>query len=78
MRQTIKQIKQIVSEVVAASSQHYQKEVIRQELQDMLVNRVKDGKIDDQQSLDEFFATVDMAKEALKNVPFDVYKKISK
>lgn len=78
MKKTIRQIKEIVSEAVAASTQHFQKELIRQELQNMIVDRVKEGKITDQSSLEEFFSTVDMAEKALKNIPFEIYLKISK
>ena len=53
------------------------KEEIRQHLQDHLTSLVAAGKITNQEELDEFFATLEMAAKALGGVPIEVWQKMS-
>lgn len=74
----MRNIKKFIHEVlleakVSASSEYMQKEVIRQDLQDMIASKVASGEIVDQAQLDEWFKTATMALGALKMVPIEAY-----
>ncbi len=56
---------------------YQRKEHIREQLQKMITDGIAAGNIKDQQGVDDFIATVGMAMEALKMVPFEVYSKIA-
>ena len=71
-------IKILIDESVASASPSYmKKEFVRDEIQTLILNRIQDGSIASQKDLDDMFATIDMAARALKNVPFEVYVKLS-
>ena len=72
-------IRNVIAEVgrspvkVSASQEYMKKENVRQELQDMIAEKVVSGEITDQTQLDEWFKTVTMALNALKMVPIEAY-----
>lgn len=70
-------MKSIMTEKIRASREFLQKENIREEIQKMIIDAVGSGKISSKQDLDEFFKTVSMAANALQQVPFEVYQKLS-
>mgnify|MGYP003480784636 FL=1 len=61
---------------VSASSSYMRKEVIREKLQEMIVDAVKSGDVKDDASLKELLSTFDMATRALAGVPFAVWQKM--
>lgn len=61
---------------VGASSSYMRKEVIREKLQEMIVDAVKSGDVKDDASLKELLFTFDMATRALAGVPFAVWQKM--
>lgn len=63
--------------VVSASPEFLKKEFVRDEIQTLVLNRIKDGSLASQNDLDAMFATIAMATKALKGVPFSVYVKLS-
>lgn len=66
-----------MTEKIRASREFLQKESVREEIQKMIIDAVGSGKISSKQDLDEFFKTVSMAANALQQVPFEVYQKLS-
>lgn len=80
----LKLLKEYVEEVEMAEAKgkvtignaYKKKEMVRERLQDMIVNAIESREIDDQQGLDDLVATFDMAIKALKMVPFAVYAKM--
>lgn len=62
---------------VAASPEYMKKEAVRQALQDMVSGMVADGRVGNQQALDEAFAALDMSVKALKMVPFEVWQRMA-
>lgn len=54
------------------------KESLRQSIQDMLTAAVASGDVSSKEQLDEWWSTLDMASKALRGVPFDVWKAMSK
>lgn len=63
---------------VSASPEYMKKEAVRQALQDVVKTMVADGRVGDQQALDDAFAALDMSVKALKMVPFEVWQRLSK
>lgn len=53
------------------------KEEIRQALYDILERRVISGEIGDQDGLDEFWKTVDMASRALRSIPYEALSRVT-
>ena len=77
MKITLGQLRALVKETkIGASDSYMKKELVRERLQQMIVDMVRSGEIADQQSLDDFIVSVDMSAKALKMVPFDVFKKM--
>lgn len=68
---------ELVFEAIVASMSYRRKEIVREELQDMIVSRIKSGDITTQEDLAEFFKTITLATTALRSIPVDVFKKIS-
>ena len=57
-----------------AGADYLKKEAVKDVIQVALLDRVRAGEIRDQQGVDSFFATVDMAAHALRMIPFAVLK----
>lgn len=74
---TRKLLESMVIEAIKASPSYMKKEAIRETLQQMIASKVSSGEVDSQGSLEELFKTFDMALNALKMVPYDVYAKIA-
>jgi len=72
-------IEQFVFEAIksktGASKQYMKKEAVREKLQVLLQDAVDSGEIKNQEELEDWWSTVEMAKNALKMVPFAVWKR---
>lgn len=66
-------VRSMVAEAIGASEEYMKKEVVRQQLQDLIASKVASGEIHDQRQLDEWFKTASMALMALKMVPIEAY-----
>jgi len=64
----------IAESKVSASAEYMKKEAVRQDIQDLIVKKVKSGELSDQASLDMWFAAADMSLKALKMVPIEAYQ----
>jgi hypothetical protein len=74
---TFNVIRELIREALVKTTDEYmKKESVRQEIYLMLLDNVKNGKITNQEELNDYFKTVDMSVKALKMVPFDAYKSI--
>lgn len=72
-------IKEFIREaVVAASAEYARKEDVREALQAVLQQFVSSGTISSQEELDSWWKSVDMSVLALRHVPLDVWKRMSK
>ena len=75
---TIKNIRRAVKEaLIKASDAYMKKEVVRSELEKFVKLQVKKGHVTNQAELDELFQTFNMAMNALKMVPYEVWQKQS-
>jgi hypothetical protein len=81
---SIDRLKNMINEFITLNerggeltSEYAQKELLRQKLQDIIIDSVKLGNIKNQNDLDNLFATMTMALNTLKMVPIQAYKKIS-
>ena len=74
---SVNKLKDYIVEVIKASPEYMQKEKVREALQNIIVNMVKNGVISTDDDLTDFFNTSDMALKALKMVPLGAYKKLS-
>ena len=54
------------------------KEEVRREVQQVVVDRVRRGDVRDEADLEDLFATLDMALDALRMVPFDAWSVAAK
>jgi hypothetical protein len=61
---------------ISASPQYMGKEAIRQALQNVVQEYVRSGKIKNQEQLNEFWDTIDLASKALKGIPYDVFSRV--
>ena len=68
----------VLEEAIRVSKEYMSKEKVREEIQNMIVERVSSGEIKDQKELEEFWKTVDMACSALKMISYSTFKGISK
>ena len=80
MSEQEKLIRQLVFETlrtkrVSASKSYMKKEDVRENLQNLLQNAVSDGIVRSQEDLEDWWETIEMAKNALRMVPFDAWKK---
>ena len=76
-------IRRFITEVltgkkVGASKSYMKKEELRQKLQEFLQNEVAAGVVKNQEELDEWWSTVEMAAGALKMVPFMAWISMNK
>jgi len=79
MKIKLSELKQIIKEETAsASSEYMKKENIREQLQGMVLELIKNGDITSDDDIKEFFDTIDMASNALKMIPFMVYNGLRK
>jgi len=70
MKIKLSELKQIIeAELVGASEDYMAKEEVRQRIQDIAIELVAAGKIQNDEQLKEFFETIKMAADALKMVP---------
>ena len=65
----------IKSKKTGASKEYMKKEAVREKLQVLLQEAVESGEVKSQEELEDWWATVEMAKNALKMVPFAVWKR---
>ena len=78
MKITLAKLRRLIREAkISASPEYMKKEAVREHIQGEILDGVRSGEIGDQQSLDEFFKTREMALNALKMVKFDIFKKIA-
>lgn len=68
-------LKRYIAEAVGAGPQYQRKEIIRQRLQDMLEQAVISGEIQSQKELMDWHDTVGMAVQALRGVPYEIWKR---
>lgn len=73
-------IREMVSETlktkkVSASKTYMKKEAVREKLQALLQEAVDSGEVKSQEELEDWWNTVEMAKNALKMVPFAAWKR---
>lgn len=61
---------------VGPSAGYLKKESARQKLQDLVKNSIASGEISNQDELEEFFKTAQMALNALKMVTYDAFLKL--
>tara|TARA_Y100000310_G_scaffold221871_1_gene223456 strand:- start:1406 stop:1639 length:234 start_codon:yes stop_codon:yes gene_type:complete len=77
MKIKLSELKQIIKEeTVSASSEYMKKENVREQLQNMVLELIKNGDITSDDDIKEFFGTVEMASNTLKMIPFMVYNKL--
>ena len=62
---------------VSASPEYMGQEEVREALQNVVEERISDGRIRDQAGLDEFWKTIEKAALALRSIPFDVLVKVT-
>lgn len=78
MRMSVKRLRALVAEArVGASPAYLQKEKVRDHVEKLIVSLVKSGEIHDQRGLDDFCSTAEMALDALKMVPVEVYARMA-
>lgn len=70
-------LQQFISETIKASPAYMKKEKVRQQMQDHVVELVKQGEISTPEELEKHFENVKMSLDALKMVPLDVYQKLA-
>lgn len=68
-------LKRYIVEAVAAGPQYQRKEIVRQRLQDMLEQAVSGGEIQSQKELSDWHDTIAMAVQALRGVPYEIWKR---
>ncbi len=72
---TVGRLRELCQEArIAAHPDYVRKERVREALQSMILERIESKEIVDQASLDAFIATVTMATDALKMVPYNAYR----
>lgn len=77
MKVSLKTLKNLISEeLVNISSRYQKKEKVREDLQQFVKAAIADGKINSDEDLKAFWENIDLAKTALKMVPFQVWKKM--
>lgn len=74
----MKSLRKFILETVRATKSYMKKEEIRENLQALITSRVSSGDIRTQEDLDTFFRDVQMASRTLKDIPIEVFKKLSK
>jgi hypothetical protein len=88
MKLTVEQLRDIIKSMVltetrkkkdmSASPEYMQKELVRQDLQSMIMAKISSGEISDQAQLTAWFDTATMALSALKMVPIEALKGASR
>ncbi len=79
MRVTVGQLKKLVREAkVKASPEYTAKERVREALQELVADQVVAGAVKDQATLAKYFSDMDMALNALKLIPLEVWSKLAK
>lgn len=68
-------IEAIKSKKITAGSSYMKKERVREQLQGLLQDAINSGEVQSQEELEEWWNTIDMAKNALKMVPFVAWKR---
>ena len=61
---------------ISASQSYLKKELIRSHVESLILELVKKGEINDENSLKELFSNFSLVTGALAGVPYDVWKKI--
>jgi hypothetical protein len=82
MKIKLNDLKKVIADTVSEtkikpSASYMKKEKIREEMQTMIVDRVKSGDIVDQESLKQFIDSMNLAMTTLSVVPFEAWKTIS-
>jgi len=70
-------LRKLIAEIIKIPATYVTKEQIRKELQDMIVNEVRSGKIVDDETLRDVFDTVHMALKTLEMIPYSVFKRLA-
>lgn len=63
---------------ISASSEYMKKEVVRQQIQDLVASKVSSREIADQAQLEEWFRSALLAITSLKMIPLEGYIALSK
>jgi len=74
---TLRRLVSEAGEKIGAHPSYIKKEKVRERMQELIVEAVVAGDVNDQESLREFVATVNMAMSALKMVPFEVFQSLA-
>lgn len=70
-------VKVIQEAKIKASPEYMAKEIVRNELQQFILEHVNSGKITNDKQLKELFSNIDLSLVALKMIPYDVWKKLN-
>jgi hypothetical protein len=69
-------IKVIKEAKIKASPEYMAKEVVRNELQQLILSHINSGDVTDEKQLKMLLSNIDLSLIALKMIPFDVWKKL--
>jgi hypothetical protein len=70
-------LRALIREAIAASPEYAEKERVREVLQDLIVDKVRQGALNSQDDLDDLVGTFGMAINALKMIPWEVYARMA-
>lgn len=76
MKLSGRDLKSIIKEALGASQKYLRKERIREEIQQRIIDAIRKGEIHDNDSLVDYFNTIEIAVKALKMIPYDVFNKL--
>ena len=75
---TIGTVRTLVREAkIKASPAYIKKEKTREELQQMIIQRISSNEIASVTELETFFSDISLAMTALKSIPFEVWEKLA-
>jgi hypothetical protein len=69
-------VKVIKEAKIKASPEYMAKEIVRNELQQLILRHVNSGDVTDEKQLKALLSNIDLSLVALKMIPFDVWKKL--
>ena len=78
MKLSLKTLRNLISEAILSSENYMEKDLIKEDLQNRLLNAIVSGKIESEDDLEKYYKIVDEAVKSLKTVPYDFLVKLSK
>lgn len=78
MKLSLKTLRNLISEAILSSENYMEKDLIKEDLQNRLLNAIVSGKIESEDDLEKYYEIVDEAVESIKTVPYDFLVKLSK